>query len=263
MPKNKNVTNTLVKIEVPESIDNAINNLSNKPTETIGQILSDCLFLVFGGLNQKAELKRAKYAFELKEFSKELEKKVEDIPEEKRLEPNIHTVCTALDSMRYCVEEPELRDMFSTLIANSMNMDTYESVHPSYGEIIRQLTAYDANVILWMKNQKAIPTVRFRVQMKDKNEYIQLPTIYLEYGFDSMEMLQVSLENLSRLKIIDLNLETSFSDGKLYEDVKRTNNYLDDKKDIESQIKEKQELNEIYGSIDITQFGRKFIEACC
>lgn len=67
MPNDGNVTNSLVKIEVPESIDEAVKNLTGKPTETIGQVLSDCLFLVFGGISQKAELKRAKYAFALKE----------------------------------------------------------------------------------------------------------------------------------------------------------------------------------------------------
>lgn len=263
MPNDGNVTNSLVKIEVPESIDEAVKNLTGKPTETIGQVLSDCLFLVFGGISQKAELKRAKYAFALKEFSKELEKKVESIPEERRLEPNTHTVCTALESMKYCVEEVELRNMFSTLIANSMDKDVFEIVHPSYGDIIRQLTSYDAKLILWMKNHEAIPAVRFRVNIKGKNKYLQLPTIYIEYGMDTIEMLQVSLENMSRLKIIDLNLDTSYSDKQLYENIKKMKKYNEDKANVESQIEEDKQLDEVLGSIEISQFGRKFIDACC
>lgn len=263
MPNDGNVTNSLVKIEIPESIDEAVKNLTGKPTETIGQILSDCFYLVFGGISQKAELKRVKYAFALKEFSRELEKKVESIPEERRLEPNTHTVCTALDSMRYCVEEVELRNMFSTLIANSMDREMFEIVHPSYGDIIKQLTSYDAKLILWMKNREAIPAVRFRVNIKEKNEYLQLPTIYIEYGMDTIEMLQVSLENMSRLKIIDLNLDTSYSDKQLYENVRKMKKYNEDKADVESQIEDDKQLDEVLGSIEISQFGRKFIDACC
>lgn len=263
MSKEGSVTNSLVKIEVPESIDNALKNLTGRPTETIGQVLSDCLFLVFGGISQKAEMKRAKYAFALKEFSRELEKKVEGIPEERRLEPNTHTVCTALESMRYCVEEIELRNMFSTLIANSIDKDTFEIVHPSYGDIIKQLTSFDANLILWMKDRKAIPVIRFRINFKGENRYLQLPIIYAEYGMDTTEMLQVSLENLSRLKIINLNLDASYSDIHLYEIIKKMKKYLEDKFNIETQIGEKRVLEEVLGSIEITQFGRKFIDACC
>lgn len=263
MADGDNVTNSLIKIEVPESIDNAVNNLANKPTETIGQILSDCLYLVFGGLNKKAELKRMEYAFEIKEFAKELENKVESIPDNKRLEPNVHTVCTALDSMRYCVEESQLRNMFSTLIANSINVDMIKYVHPSYGEIIRQLTPFDANVILWMKNQEAIPIIRFRVQEKNKREYLQIANVYLENNFGNLEMLQVSLENLSRLKIIDINLEISYADTELYDGVKQTQKYLEDKAEIDNKLEENKEVQEIYGSIEISQFGKKFIEVCC
>ena len=53
-----NHKSSVVSIEIPESIDNAVKNLTDKPTETVGQVLSDCLFLVFGGINQKAELRR-------------------------------------------------------------------------------------------------------------------------------------------------------------------------------------------------------------
>ena len=180
MSTGEGVSNSLIKIEVPKSIDNMIYKLTDKPAATIGQIVSDCLLLVFGDTNQKAELRRLQYAYNIKNFANELEKKIEDIPEENRVEPKIHTVCTALESMKYCVEEPELRNMFSTLIANSMNANIYERVHPSYGEIIRQLTPYDAKLINWMKTQRGIPAIRFRLQIKEKDEYIQMPTIYLE-----------------------------------------------------------------------------------
>lgn len=223
--------------------------------------------LVFGGINQKAALRRAKYAFDLKEFSKELESKVEAIPNEKRMDPNVHTVCTALDNMRYCVEEPELRQMFSSLIANSLNSDTCEKVHPSYGEIIKQLTGFDASLIIWMKGRMGVPTIRFHIEHKEKDELIQIPLIYIDYGTDAFDKLQVSLENLSRLKIIDLKLNETYADRSIYDEVKKTERYLKDKEEFEKEAGSVYDgygkIEETYGSIEITQFGRKFIEACC
>ncbi len=47
-------------------------------------------------------------------------------------------------------------------------------------------------------------------------------------------MLQVTLENLSRLKIIDLNLDTEYSTKDLYDKVKTTREYKADKAELEN-----------------------------
>lgn len=40
---------SLIKLpELPDSIDNAVKNLTDKPTQGIGQTFSDLWFLVFG-----------------------------------------------------------------------------------------------------------------------------------------------------------------------------------------------------------------------
>ena len=56
--ENKNtINNSLVNIEVPDCVDKTLKNLTDKPSTTLGQVLSDCLFLVFGGISQKLLLK--------------------------------------------------------------------------------------------------------------------------------------------------------------------------------------------------------------
>lgn len=260
----KNITkNALINMDLPESIDNAVKNISDKPTQEIGGLLGDCIFLVFGGISQRAELKRAKYAHELQQFKKELNNKISVISTDKLIEPDVQVVCTALDNMKYCVEIPELRNMFSTLLANSLNEDTYNIAHPAYGEIIRQLTAFDANVLIWLKEQEEIPTIRLRIQNKEKNEYVQIPNIYLVNDFGNHDKLQVALDNLSRLKIIDLNLETSFADKTLYNIIRENAEYKNDINTLKEQIGDEQEIKDSFGEITITQFGQQFIEACC
>lgn len=147
---------------MPESVDNVVKNLTDKPTATIGETISDCIYLVFGGISQKAALKRAKYAIELEHFKTELEDKLNAVPEDKRIEPNTQVICTALDNMRFCVEEEKLRDMFSSLIANSINSDKTNLVHPSYGEIIKQMTSLDASIFLWLSKQDFLPIMKIK-----------------------------------------------------------------------------------------------------
>lgn len=37
-------SNSLINIQIPDFLDKAAENLSDKPTETMGEVLSDCLF---------------------------------------------------------------------------------------------------------------------------------------------------------------------------------------------------------------------------
>ena len=62
---------------VPESIDNAAKNLTDKPTQNMGTTLADIWYLVFGGISQAAEKRKLKYSYALQEFEKELQEKVD------------------------------------------------------------------------------------------------------------------------------------------------------------------------------------------
>ena len=43
---------SLINVEIPDSVDNAVKNLTDKPSANIGQTFADCWFLVFGGITQ-------------------------------------------------------------------------------------------------------------------------------------------------------------------------------------------------------------------
>lgn len=51
--------------DLPASVDNAVKNLTDKPTQGIGQTFADAWYLVFGGITQAADKRRMKYAHDL------------------------------------------------------------------------------------------------------------------------------------------------------------------------------------------------------
>ena len=51
--------------DLPDSIDNAVKNLTDKPTQGVGQTLADVWYLVFGGITQASDKRRMKYAHDL------------------------------------------------------------------------------------------------------------------------------------------------------------------------------------------------------
>ena len=127
---------------------NALKNLTDKPTQVIGQTFSDLWQLVLGGRVAFAvEKKKMKYAYELEAYRQSLEAKVAAIPDGKLVDPPLQIVAQSLDDSKYCVEQPELREMFANLIANSMNADYSNILHPSFSKIIQQLSPLDAQML--------------------------------------------------------------------------------------------------------------------
>ncbi len=132
---------------VPDSVDNAIKNIADKPTQNIGTTLADIWYLVFGGISQAAEKRKLKYTYALQEFEKELKEKESKISIDKLVESDIQVIAQALDAAKYCVEKEELRKLFVNLVSSSINNDLNNYIHPSYPNIIKQLSPEDARLL--------------------------------------------------------------------------------------------------------------------
>ena len=117
---------------IPDSVDNALKNLTDKPTAAIGQTIADLWYLVFGGISASAEKKRLKLSNDIGIFKEQLEEKIDQIPADQQKDPDIQIAAQALEASKYCVSSEQLREMFANLIAGTMNktMDPY--IHPSF-----------------------------------------------------------------------------------------------------------------------------------
>lgn len=123
---------------VPKFLDEALTPVAKEA----GERLADIVSLVFTPII-KAKAKRDK---NIELFLKELEKEVNKIPENKIKEPSLKIIAPILeDVFKYYHEEDYLRILFAKLIASSMDKDNV--VHPSYVEVIRQLSRYDIAVL--------------------------------------------------------------------------------------------------------------------
>lgn len=76
-----------------------------------------------------------------------LDKAVRKVPEERRVSPPPQILGPILEGIKYEPEETELDIMASNLLATSMDKDTVGKAHPSYPNLLRQLSR-DEIVIL-------------------------------------------------------------------------------------------------------------------
>lgn len=237
MSDNK-ISASLVNIEMPKSIDNAITNLTDKPTNLIGATLSDIWYLVFGGIGQAAEKRKLKYGQDLEQFKLELESKINEIPESNRIESDIRIVAPALEASKYSVGCNEIRSMFSNLIAASMNKKISSNVHPSFVDIIKQLNPLEANLIKYIRSYGLrIPMICLRqVNAEDRfnnssiffdgvisGEGIDIVRHYGALDLDFVENIDLpvnylcsAFDNLSRLGLIVISYDQSFVDKNRY-----------------------------------------------
>ena len=110
--------------------------------------------------------------YAIRETEKHLEEKLKHIPEDKIVEPEPYVVVPAIQQLSYSLDSEELRELYANLLASSINADTKKNVHPSFAEIIKQLSPLDARVVEMIKhNQKPIPIITGRLNYEVSNTF--------------------------------------------------------------------------------------------
>ena len=82
--------------------------------------------------------------YSFKETEALLAKKLEKVKLENIVEPEAYIAVPAIQSISYCMNNEELRNLYANLLANSMNKDIKDNVHPSFVNIINQMSPMDA-----------------------------------------------------------------------------------------------------------------------
>ena len=83
-------------------------------------------------------------AAKTEEFQRSLAKKYEQIPEDKRKEPDLKIVYQIADKLKYSLDDDELREMFENLLIASMTKG--KTVHPLFVDVVDKMTPEDARL---------------------------------------------------------------------------------------------------------------------
>lgn len=245
----------------PPSMDNALKNVTDKPTQNMGTTFADIWYLIFGGISQAAEKRRIKYAHDLEIYQKELSQKINEIPTEKRIEPSIHVTAQALENSKYCISSEELRKMFVNLISGTMNSDIEPRIHPSFPEILKQMGQKDAIFLTELKECAQIPIACIGMQNTPGKDFILMAQdVYVSKNtkLDPYDC-SLSIASLSHAGLITTTYTQWFNDPDLYAPIKESVIYLSAKNICESQ------KNGIYfqkGIARLTNLGSNFVNVC-
>ena len=230
-----------------------------KPLATsVGQTLSDAWSLIFGKLGFMADKRRAKYAASLEQFKRELESSINEVPEQSRIEPSTQIAAGALSDAQYCIEEPELREMFCKLLTSSVDKGKSAHVLPLFSSIIRRMSPADAALLKKLRNG-IWPIVNYQITNPDSTGYsIAMQNVLAIDGIvvDSPVEKAVSLDVLQALGLIEISYSIFLTAPNAYDPFETYSGYTQLKFLYGSKVK--------YGKglVRLTSLGKQFYSIC-
>lgn len=234
-----------------------------------GEIIESVVGLFNNVVFYPVKKANALFKYKLEDFKNELEEKLSSIPEEKIVEPDLMIAGPALEALKYTYDKDELRNMYLNLLTSSMNKDIKDKAHPSYVEIIRQLTPLDAKVFKELHHFGQVACAHAILKIDNSNRiyssaypnYIVMELLDLGDEFQ----LSTSISNLIRLGLI--HHEDNSINGFDYNCFKTVNIIVNNKIVLDNM--NRAEGNGITTSIEIqgqvimqNDFGRSFADTC-
>lgn len=201
--------------------------------------------------------------YNVEETKKLLEKKLENINPSDIVAPEAYVGVPALQAISYSMDSDELRNLYANLLAKSMIKDTKWQVHPSYVEIIKQITPDEAKLlkILSLSDRTSYPLIDIKIVKADKSYSILAHNFTnLAVGVcENIDNTYMYLDNLERLKIIDFPSNVKIANADIYKPLEE---YSEIKETLEQQLPEGSKWEIDYKQFDVTNYGKKFIEIC-
>lgn len=240
--------------KVPEVYDDAFKDTvkeSGKTLALIPRTINAALVPLRKWISEKE--------YSLAETEKLLELKLKNVDVEKITTPNAYVAVPALQAISYCIDSEELRNLYANLLAKSMNLDTKESVHPSFVEIIKQMSPLDAIIFKDIYISQITPLINLYITRENGGNTHHFYNIsWLEtYSYESF---CISINNLERLGLIEIPYGESYSEDENYNWVRGTQTYNVIKQQLLSL--NMGTIGEDKGYIKKTSLAKAFYETC-
>lgn len=156
--------------------------------------------------------------YNLAETEKLLAQKLEHVNEDKIVTPEPYVAVPAIQAISYSMNSEELRNLYANLLAKAMNADTKEAVHPSFVEIIKQLSPVDSLVFKTIMERTANPLIDL-IYENDKYESYIISTNISDINVSSEEIVSISIDNLIRQSLISIPDDSFYTNEHAYDSI--------------------------------------------
>lgn len=209
---------------------------------------------------------------QLKDFlSTRVAEKLKDVPPECIATPKPNVAGPALEALRYSGHEESLREMYANLLAASMDIRTAQGAHPSFVEIIKQLTPDEARLLQLFAKPRPLPLVTVRKTFKVEtstewggwNLLTNFSLLGWEAGCEYPALAPTYLNNLCRLGLAEVLTGQEYSVPRLYDEIENHIIIQELKLNFElNNLDDKFTIKFVRGLLRVSELGHLFSNTC-
>jgi len=246
----------------PNILGQIYEDLAQPSVKAVGQALGT-VFEFSTSFLLPVKLLNEKFKMNFKKRITEYEKKLEEIPEEKRCEVHPQVGTPIIEKLSYTTND-EIADLFTTLLAKASNIDMVNTAHPAFISIIERLSPDEARIIKYLKGKEDIQYCDFRGNVKNGNGYntiIEHATLIpQEVHLAFPKNVNAYLANFVSLGILFDMVGTYRIDQTIYNKIKEFYGFEKLKTQLAPNVFKEVVANNSY--YKVTDFGKLFIQAC-
>lgn len=198
--------------------------------------------------------------YAIDETKKLLEKKLENVDPDKIVEPEAYVAIPAIQAISYSMNSEELRNLYANLLAKAMNSDTKDMVHPSFVEIIKQMSPIDSLVFKTIIERKGNPLINLIYENEQKDN-LTINMNIIDIDVASIETINVSIDNLIKQSLVTIPDGRYYIEDHLYDQLLSSNQYKIAQQKFSSPP-EGFKLSYRKRLIEQTNLGNAFYEIC-
>ncbi len=201
-------------------LDSVKGEIGQKISGTFGQMYD----YVIDPLHFK--MKKTKFHRELdfQKYQQEVLSEMNKIPLDELQEPSLSIVGPALEASKYYINDDEVRNMFSKLLAKSMHKGYSKMINHSFVEVIKQLSPLDVKLFSYIYKREYVATAKI-VATFDNYEGVPLTDYYFVDFENDVDIISLSLNNLNRLGLLNFPEYAPLFPDKLYQEFYITEPY--------------------------------------
>ncbi|OII07914.1 hypothetical protein BIU89_07500 [Curtobacterium sp. MCBA15_005] len=213
------------------------------------------------------------------DFGKDFGEKIANIPEGKLQTPRASIAGPVMEGLGYSLDEPQLKEMYLELLARAYDQRVARRAHPSFVEVIKQLTATEASYLrrVLAGDSFSTPAAKFIARYKPEDTYTELLANVIDLRDDDGnpvidEMLPTYVDNWVRLSLVTADYAGFLVKEGRYEWVAETTEYEETRTHVERMWEVGRqtflagtgttgiEFEVVKGTLDATAFGQAFAE---
>lgn len=199
--------------------------------------------------------------YKFAETKKLLEHKLQNVEPEKIVTPEAYVAVPAIQAISYSMDSEELRNLYANLLAKAMNSDTKDSVHPSFIEIIKQMSPIDSLIFKIIMEREENPILNLCYGNDMMTESLLLVSNITDIHITSGEIISVSVDNLIKQGIISIPFDEYYDDEHYYDKILNSQFYLDKYKSYPKN-RDGLKLMPDFKMIRKTNLGLEFYNTC-